>query len=299
MSVDGLLDRLGVRPDRPVLIAGPTASGKSDLAAVIARSQGGVIVNADAMQVYRRWRILTARPSLAEEAFLPHALYGHVGDRDPWSTGHWLRAVMAILPGPRPIIVGGTGLYFRALTEGLAEIPPTPPEVRALGDALPLAALVAALDPATAVRIDLQNRARVQRAWEVLTTTGQGMATWQDAPNTAPLPLSEATALVLTPPVDWLDARIARRFDVMLAKGALEEARAALPGWDPALPSSRAIGAAELVGFLQGGLTSEQARAAAILASRQYAKRQRTWFRARMGGWTALLPGHDWPHDGD
>ena len=295
MSARTLLDRLGVQPDRPVLIAGPTASGKSALAALIAREQGGVIVNADALQVYRRWRILTARPSAAEETALPHALYGDVGDRQGWSTGHWLRAVQGLLPGPRLIVVGGSGLYFRALTEGLAEVPPTPPDVRAKGDALDLPALVAALDPATAARIDLRNRARVQRAWEVLVATGQGLAVWQGAPHTAPLPRTGATALVLTPPVGWLDTRIARRFDAMLAHGALEEVRAALPDWDPGLPSARAIGAAELVGFLQGSLTLDQARSAAIVATRQYAKRQRTWFRARMQGWHAVQPGTDWP----
>lgn len=284
------LARLGVVAGRPVLIAGPTASGKSALAAAIVAAQGGVIVNADALQVYGRWRILTARPSAADEAALPHALYGHVGDRQAWSAGHWLRAVAPLLAGgPRPVIVGGTGLYFRALTEGLADVPPVPPGVRARGDALALPALIAALDPATAARIDLRNRARVQRAWEVLDATGTGLAAWQDRPTPSPLP-DEVTRLVLRPQVDWLNARITRRFDAMLAGGALDEVRAGLPDWDATLPSARAIGAAELVAFLQGRLSLAEAQAAAIIASRQYAKRQRTWFRARMAGWMALDP---------
>ena len=281
----------GVVPDRPVLIAGPTASGKSALAAAIVAAQGGVIVNADALQVYARWRILTARPSPQDQAALPHALYGHVGDRQPYSAGHWLREVAPLLTGPlRPVIVGGTGLYFRALTRGLAEVPPVPAPVRAQGNALSLSALVAGLDPATAARIDLANRARVQRAWEVLVATGRGLAAWQDQTGPALLDRSRAICLVLRPDPAWLNARIARRFDAMLAQGALDEARAALPGWDPALPSSRAIGAADLVGFLQGGSTLPQARAAAIVATQQYAKRQRTWFRGQMAGWQVLDP---------
>ena len=281
----------GLRPDRPVLIAGPTASGKSALAAAIVAAQGGVIVNADALQVYARWRILTARPGAADQAALPHALYGHVGDSADWSAGHWLRAVAPLLAGSlRPVIVGGTGLYFRALTQGLADVPATPPAVRAKADALPLSALIAALDPGTAARIDLRNRARVQRAWEVQHATGTGLAAWQDRTGPPLLAETAATCLVMRPDPAWLNARIAVRFDAMLAQGALEEACAALPGWDPALPSSRAIGAAELVGFLQGRHSLPQARDAAIIATRQYAKRQRTWFRGHMGGWQAVDP---------
>ena len=160
--------------DRPVLIAGPTASGKSALAAAIAAEQGGVIVNADALQVFDGWRILTARPTAEEEARLPHALYGHVPVDGAYSVGHWLRDVQPYLAGAvRPIIVGGTGLYFSALTGGLAEIPATPPEVRAEADGMALDALRAGLDPETLARIDVQNRARVQRAWEVQRATGE------------------------------------------------------------------------------------------------------------------------------
>lgn len=279
--------------ERPVLIAGPTASGKSALAMELAARDGRVIVNADALQVYGCWRILTARPSLADEAALPHALYGHVGRAETYSVGHWLRDMSGLLDRP-VVIVGGTGLYFSALTEGLADIPPIPPGIRARGDALRLAdlpAMVAALDPETAARTDLRNPARVQRAWEVQTATGRGLAAWQADTGAPLLPLAQAEALVLRPTVPWLDARIARRFDAMMDEGALDEVRAALPGWDPALPSSRAIGAPELIAHLQGELPLEAAVAAAQLASRRYAKRQRTWFRSRMADWRDIVPG--------
>ncbi|MFZ1471209.1 MAG: isopentenyl transferase family protein, partial [Paracoccaceae bacterium] len=169
--------------EAPVLIAGPTASGKSAIAMDLAARDGRVIVNADALQVYGCWRVLTARPSDAEEAALPHALYGHIGCEAEYSVGHWLRQVAGWMDRP-VVIVGGTGLYFKALTEGLAEVPPVPPQVRAAGDALRVAdypALVAGLDPATAARIDLANPARVQRAWEVLQATRRGLADWQAA----------------------------------------------------------------------------------------------------------------------
>lgn len=279
----------------PVLIAGPTASGKSALALAIARAQGGVVVNADALQVFANWRILTARPTRAEEELAPHRLYGHVPAGAAYSVGQWLRDLAPLLgAGPRPIIVGGTGLYFSALTEGLADIPPTPPEVRATADARMArdgaAALLAEIDPETAARIDRLNPARIQRAWEVQATTGTGLAAWQDATPPPLLPLESTTALVIDAPRDWLRDRIARRFDAMLAAGALEEARANLAGWSPALPSAKAIGAKELIAHVSGQISLEAARHAAIIASQQYAKRQRTWFRARMGTWRAIAP---------
>lgn len=279
--------------DRPVLIAGPTASGKSGLAQAIVAQGGGVIVNADALQVYARWRLLTARPTADEETALPHRLYGHVGARQPYSVGHWLREVRAVLAeGLRPVIVGGTGLYLSALTEGLADVPPVPPEVRAEADAFRrvqgLAAMIGGLDAATAGRIDLRNPARVQRAWEVLRATGRGLADWQADTGAPILPLARATALVLEPDRAWLAERIDRRFDAMMASGALDEARAALEEWDPALPSSRAIGAPELIAHLRGETGLAEAVAAAKVATRQYAKRQRTWFRNRMRDWRRI-----------
>lgn len=286
----------GLDAGRPVLIAGPTASGKSALAMEIAARHGGVIVNADALQVFADWRVLTARPSAAEEARLPHRLYGHVPGTESYSAGQWLRDLAPILRGgDRPVIVGGTGLYFAALTEGLADIPLTPPEIRAEGDRLRaeagLAPLLAPLDPATLARIDTLNPMRVQRAWEVQRATGRGLASWQDDTPAPLLPPEAALRLVIDAPKDWLSPRIARRFDLMLEAGALEEARANLAGWDPSLPASRAIGAPELIAHLRGETTLDEARTAAIVATRRYAKRQRTWFRARMRSWTPVAAG--------
>ncbi|WP_319823745.1 tRNA (adenosine(37)-N6)-dimethylallyltransferase MiaA [Thalassovita sp.] len=281
--------------DRPVLIAGPTASGKSALALQIARDQGGVIVNADAIQVYANWHILTARPSPEEESEAPHLLYGHVpGDRD-YSVGHWLRDLNPILrSGQRPIIVGGTGLYFSALTEGLAEIPATPPEIRATADARIARSghepLLAELDPVTLSRIDTRNPMRVQRAWEVQQATGRGLADWQNDTPPPMLALSETTPILFDVGKEWLNARIARRFDQMLERGALDEARANLPNWNPALLSSKAIGAPELIAHLRGEMTLDAAREAATIATRQFAKRQRTWFRSRMKAWVRIRP---------
>jgi tRNA dimethylallyltransferase len=277
--------------EAPVLIAGPTASGKSALALEIAARDGRTVVNADALQVYANWRILTARPSLADEAALPHALYGHVARDAPYSVGHWLREVAPLLTGP-VVIVGGTGLNFNALTRGLAEIPAIPAEIRAEADArlagAGRAALLADLDPATLARIDPLNTARVQRAWEVWRATGRGLADWQAATPPPLLPLAKAEALVLTPATAWLNDRIDQRFSAMMAAGALDEARSNLREWSPRLPSSRAIGGPELIAHLQGHLSLDAAIAAATLASRQYAKRQRTWFRSNMQDWSKL-----------
>ncbi len=277
----------GISREAPVLIAGPTASGKSALAMALAARDGRVVVNADALQVYGCWRVLTARPSVADEAAVPHALYGHVARDGAYSVGHWLRDVTALLDRP-VVIVGGTGLYFSALTAGLAEIPAIPPWVRQEGDALRatgVAAMLGDLDAATTFRIDIANPMRVQRAWEVQRATGRGLADWQHDTGAPALPLARAEALVLRPAVATLNARIDARFDAMVAGGALDEVAAALPGWNPALPSSRAIGAPELVAHLRGELPLEHAIAAAKIASHQYAKRQRTWFRSRMAAW--------------
>lgn len=291
-----MIDLTALAPDRPVLIAGPTASGKSALALHLARTGGGVIVNADALQVFAPWRVLTARPGPEDLAAAPHRLYGHVEPGAEYSVGHWLHDLAPILAGPeRAIIVGGTGLYFTALTEGLAPIPPTPPALRARAMQMTPEALIAGLDAATLARIDRANPARLRRAWEVLAATGRGLADWQDGAAARPLlPLAEAQPLLIEAPRDWLTPRIERRFDAMLAAGALEEARANLDRFDPARPADRAIGAAELIAHLRGQLTLGQARSAAVIATRQYAKRQRTWFRARMQGWTRIGP-DAWP----
>jgi tRNA dimethylallyltransferase len=277
--------------EKPVLIAGPTASGKSALAMEIAAAQGREIVNADALQVFADWRILTARPSPQDEAALPHRLYGHIPGTQGYSVGHWLREVAPLLD-TAPVIVGGTGLYFTALTEGLAEIPATPDEIRTEAmtrlETEGHETLLAELDPETAARIDRKNPMRIQRAWEVLQSTGRGLARWQD--DTGP-PLVSAEAahrLLIDAPKDWLTPRIERRFDQMLEQGALDEARANAPNWTPGQPSAKAIGAAELIAHVRGEMSLEEAREAAVNATRQYAKRQRSWFRARMKDWSPV-----------
>ena len=275
-----------ITPNKPVLIAGPTASGKSALALEIAQKQGGIIVNADALQVFDGWRILTARPDDGDLELAEHALYGHIAFDSNYSVGHWLRDVAPYLTnGQRPIIVGGTGLNFNALTSGLVDIPTTPDTLRMQGNELSLHDLLSKLDPETTARIDTQNRVRVQRAWEVLQNTGRGMADWQDDTPPALLPADQAICITLDAPKEWLNDRIARRFDQMLEQGALEEARAMLPQWNRDHLSSKAIGAVELIAYLRQEMSLRDARAAAILASRQYAKRQRTWFRSRHKSW--------------
>ena len=280
-------------PARPVLLAGPTASGKSDLALWLAEAQGRVIINADALQVHAMWRVLTARPDAQDCARVPHLLYGMVERGQDWSVGHWLRAVTPLIARhPNAVIVGGTGLYFRALTEGLAEIPPIPAAIRAEADALlaeqGLERMRDRLDPATLAGIDPQNPARVQRAWEVLRATGRGLADWQADTPPPVLPRTQTTALVMRPQVEWLNARIASRFQAMLGKGALDEVRAVLPVWAPRAPWARAIGAPDLVAYLQGNISWDDAVASAIRATQNYGKRQRTWFRNRLADWDAL-----------
>ncbi len=287
---------LRLPPDkRPLLIAGPTAAGKSRLALAVACAQGRAVINADALQVYALWRVLTARPSAADEALAPHHLYGHVAPGQPYSVGHWLRELAPFLRlRPAPVIVGGTGLYFSALTEGLAEIPAIPEAIRA--EALErlakegLAALVTELDEPTRARIDRANPARVLRAWEVLKATGRGLAAWH-AETGPPLLPKDSTERWLVDPGPTLAHRIEKRFDAMLAEGALDEVRAALPLWPrtgPLPPWTRAIGAAELYAYLRSEISLPEARRRAIVATRQYAKRQRTWFRNRFADWPRI-----------
>ena len=285
--------RNSLRPEQPVLIAGPTASGKSALALDIATTQGGVIINADALQVFSNWRILTARPDASDLSRAEHALYGHIPGDFAYSVGHWLRDITPLLQsGKRPIITGGTGLYFTALTQGLADIPPTPPEIRALADHRIASEghepLLAELDAPTLARVDQLNPIRVQRAWEVLQTTGRGLADWQDNTPAPLLPLTRTYPIVMNADRDWLAARIDQRFDLMVKNGALDEARANLASWNPTHPSAKAIGAPELIAHLQGELPLPDAITRAKIATRQYAKRQRTWFRSKMRDWASF-----------
>lgn len=284
--IRALIDSLPA--ELPVLIAGPTASGKSAMALAIAEAQGGTIINADASQVYDCWRILTARPSPEDEHRAPHAMYGHISYDTIYSVGHWLREITPLLSGDRPIIVGGTGLYFSALTSGLADIPDTPMHIRAEANSMTLDDLVSDMDLETRGQIDISNRMRVQRAWEVLKSTGTGLAVWQSTKTEPLLPAGTFAGLLMESPSEWLTPRLSSRFDQMLECGGLEEARAMQARYDRALPSCRAIGVAQAMAVVAGEMSKPFAVEAATIATRQYAKRQRTWFRSRMTNWRQL-----------
>jgi tRNA dimethylallyltransferase len=276
-----------------VLIAGPTASGKSAQALALAEEIGGVVINADSMQVYREAPILTAQPSDADKARVPHLLYGHVGVEEVYSVGSWRDNAIAALKQAQemnriPVFVGGTGLYFMALTDGLAEVPPTPPEIRdasrALLDDIGVEALHARLtdrDPLTASRLRPTDPQRVLRAFEVFEATGRPLAEWQSAPAAPVLKDKRIAAFVLDPPRPELRARIAARFEAMVDEGGLEEAQS-LQGLDPSLPAAKLLGLRPLQAMAAGTLTRAEALDAAITATRQFAKRQMTWFRHRM-----------------
>ncbi len=283
-----------------LLIAGPTASGKSALALGLAQALDGEIVNADALQLYRDLRVLTARPTPAEEAHAPHHLFGVADGADGWSVGRWLAAVLPALEDiasrNRPaVVVGGTGLYFRALTQGLAEIPAVPVAVRqeaaerfdALGETAFRSAL-AERDPAAAVRIAPGDRQRLLRAFEVAEATGRPLSDWQ-AQTRAPLAADAWRAVVMEPDRAELYARCDRRFESMIEGGALDEAQALLKrGLDPALPVMKAVGLRELGAHLAGALTLEAAVALARQETRRYAKRQLTWLRNQTPDWPRL-----------
>ena len=276
---------------RPILIAGPTGCGKSALAIRIATTLGGLIINADAMQVYAGWRILTARPTKNDEMATSHALYGHINNLETYSVGDWLQQIKPLLDGPeRPIIVGGTGLYFKALTEGLAEIPKIPEKIKTeASDFIKtgrLSDMIGELDVETRSKIDLKNPVRVARAWEVWRTTGKSIIFWHANTPVAFLNYEKCDAIWLHGPTSWLNQRIEERFKTMLRKGVLTEVERNFKKWNPTLQSSQVIGAAELIDHLSGDLSIEKASELAIIASRQYAKRQRTWFRKRMAAWT-------------
>lgn len=279
------------------LIAGPTASGKSALALDLAREVGGEVVNADSMQVYADLRVLTARPSPEEEAQAPHHLFGIADAADPWSVGRWLRSASEVLAtiaarGRSAVVVGGTGLYFRALTQGLADVPPVPPEVRreaaarfeAAGEAA-FRAELRGLDPEAEGRIAAGDRQRLVRAFEVAAATGRPLSAWQAATRPAIEP-GAWRGVVLEPPRPALYARCDARFDSMLGGGALDEVRAlAARRLDPAVPAMGALGMRELSAHLAGELSLEEAAARARQATRNYAKRQLTWFRNQASAW--------------
>ncbi|PZO81522.1 MAG: tRNA (adenosine(37)-N6)-dimethylallyltransferase MiaA [Mesorhizobium amorphae] len=280
--------------ENAILLAGPTASGKSALALELAERLDGLIVNADSMQVYDGLRILSARPSLKATERVPHLLYGHVPPQRSYSVGAWLDDVVRLVEEGalrrRAIFVGGTGLYFKALTEGLAVLPDIPADVRAFWrdrlvehGAVALHAELADRDPSGAAILAPTDGQRLVRALEVWDATGRPLREWQSAPAT-PL-VSGAIRVVLEPPRPLLRERIDRRFDAMMAEGALDEAvRVASLVPDPAAPSLKAIGLRQLLDHAAGKLSLEAAIAQSKVATHQYAKRQSTWFRNQFGG---------------
>jgi tRNA dimethylallyltransferase len=281
--------------NKPVLIAGPTASGKSALALELAQATGGVIINADSMQVYRDLRVLTARPSREEEAALLHGLYGYIDAAVNFSAGAWVADAAKVLAEARaqnrpPIFVGGSGLYFKALTRGLSAVPPLAPEVRedvrARLQRDGVEALHAELmrrDPASAGRLKPRDRIRIARALEVVEGTGRSLTDWHRDGLPPLLPPGTFTAVFLSPERGELYARIDARFDVMLKAGALDEVAAlASRKLDPLLPAMKAHGVPALIRHLNGELTLEEAAVIGRADTRHYAKRQFTWFRHQL-----------------
>ncbi len=277
---------------RALLIAGPTASGKSALAISAARATGGAVVNADSMQVYRDLRVITARPSESEEREVPHLLYGHVDAAENFSAGRWAldaERVLRELEAEKrlPIFTGGTGLYFRALTQGLSDMPQVPSSVRenvrASAEGVSTPDLHARLDPQMASRLRPSDRQRIIRALEVFEATGRSLAEWQQNPRAPILKPEETAAVFLSVERKELHARINARFDKMLDQGALDEVRAlAARGLNPALPAMKAHGVPWLIRHLRGELSPEEAAEGGKGDTRKYAKRQETWFRHQM-----------------
>jgi len=279
------------------LIAGPTASGKSALALRLAEAVGGEIVNADSMQLYAGLEVLTAAPSPEERARAPHHLFSIADPADGWSVGRWLRAATEVLEriaGPA-VLVGGTGLYFRALTKGLAEVPQVPREVREqaaldfdhMGESA-FRGRLGLYDGAAAIRIAPGDRQRLVRAWEVYAATGMALSDWQKTGKPV-LPEGSWRAVALGPPRDVLYARCDARLERMVEAGAVEEVRALIArNLDPDLPAMKAVGVRELASFVRGEASLEAALAAAQQETRRYAKRQVTWMRGQMADWPRI-----------
>jgi tRNA dimethylallyltransferase len=284
-----------MQSNKAVLIAGPTASGKSALALELAERAGGTVINTDSMQVYRDLRILTARPAMEEEARVPHRLYGHVDAAANFSAGAWVSDAAKVLEETRaegrlPIFIGGSGLYFKALTQGLSAVPPVPPEIREavrarldLDGVEALHAELARRDPVSAERLKPRDRTRIARALEVVEATGRSLGDWHREGLPPLLPPGTFAALFLAPDRDALYARIDARFDTMLKAGALEEvARLAARGLDPLLPAMKAHGVPALIRHLKGEISLQEAATIGKADTRHYAKRQFTWFRHQL-----------------
>jgi len=287
-----------------VLIAGPTASGKSALALRLADKLGGTIVNADSMQVYRDLRVITARPTPEEEARAPHRLYGQVDAAINYSTGQWLRDVGGVLgelsrAGRPAILVGGTGLYFKALTTGLAAVPPIPADVRSTVRGRLETEGVRALyeelrdrDPGTANRLMPNDRSRISRALEVVLATGRSLSDWHREGMPPLVDAGNAAKVFITCERQELLRRIETRFAAMLKAGALGEVRKlAARKLDPTLPAMKAHGVPWLIRHLNGEISLDEAAEGAIMDTRRYAKRQLTWFRNQMRDWLWVEPG--------
>jgi tRNA dimethylallyltransferase len=292
---------------RAVLIAGPTASGKSALALRVAEAVGGAIINTDSMQVYRDLKIISARPTPEDEARAPHLLYGHVDAAENYSVGRFLTDARTALAeavrlGHRPIFVGGTGLYFKALTRGLAAVPPVAPEIREvvrkrmeIDGAAALHAELARRDAATAARLKPADRARIARALEVIEATGRSLSDWHHDGMPALLDPARTPRVFLAPERTQIYHRIDARFDAMLAQGGLEEVRAlAARNLDPLLPAMKAHGVPWLRRYLAGEITLADAADKAKQDTRHYAKRQFTWFRHQLSDWPQAKPEVAW-----
>jgi len=292
-----------VSSGKAVLIAGPTASGKSALALELAQKSGGVVINTDSMQVYRDLRIITARPTIEEETRAPHRLYGHVDASVNFSAGAWVADAEKVLAeahatGRQPIFIGGSGLYFKALTRGLSAVPPIPPEIREAVRARlerdgveALHAELAQRDPVSAERLKPRDRTRIARALEVVEATGRVLPDWHRDGLPPLLPPGEFSALFLAPERDQLYARIDARFGAMLDAGALEEVAAlAARKLDPLLPAMKAHGVPALIRYLAGEITREAAAEIGRADTRHYAKRQFTWFRHQLPEFEWLAP---------
>ncbi|MEA2986910.1 MAG: tRNA dimethylallyltransferase [Alphaproteobacteria bacterium] len=284
-----------------MLIAGPTASGKSALALAVAAKLGGVIINADSMQVYRDLRVITARPTPQEEAQQPHKLYGHVDAAENYSVGRWLRDAQTAIDGVKaaghvPIIVGGTGLYFMALTRGLAAVPPIPADIRATvrgrlesEGVAPLYAELSMRDPESAQRLMPGDRSRITRALEVVLATGRSLSDWHREGMPAIIEPARAARFFLDVEREELGRRIDTRFDAMLASGALAEVeRLAARGLNPMLPAMKAHGVPWLIRHLRGEIGLDAAAEGGKRDTKRYTKRQATWFRNQMPDWPWL-----------
>lgn len=292
-----MIEELEIHPksQSTILIAGPTASGKSGLAMEVAKRYGGIIINADSLQVYECWRILTSRPTLEDEQEIPHYLYGHISCHQPYAISQWLEEMKILLKEHHDklkIIVGGTGMYFTVLTKGFASIPAIKNTTKVQGAKLLRSEGVDGMleeirqnDPDTYSYLDKQNPRRVQRAWEVYNSTGIGLSNWFRNNQDPIVGMDTAKAIVLDVDKTRLENNINVRLDHMIQTGALDECRNNMGILDNLNSAAKAIGAKELFSHLRGESTLDEAKEKTLVATRQYAKRQRTWFRNKMHEW--------------